>query len=133
MFLGSFGIEPNLGGKSIVDLTNEILNKIDDEELENRFLTNLRSYGVNTIGYDHERMKNWEQFNQKFSITFSRFYDMADENIKLIRFSDVADMTALNEKTVSYQITLEETILGSTNNPIQLNEFIDFFFNRQID
>lgn len=132
LFLGSFGIEFNLGGRSIVDLTNEILKKIDDEELENKFLTNLRSYGVNTIGYDHERMKNWEQFNQKFSITFSRFYDMADENIKVIRFSDVVDMTALNEKTVSYQITLEETIVGSTNNPIQLNEFIDFFFNRPV-
>ena len=62
-------------------------------------------------------MNNWEQFNQKFSIVFSRFYDMADENINLIRFSDISNMTALNEKTVSYQITLDNRIDSSPNNP----------------
>ena len=108
----------------------KIINKIEDEELRKKFLKNLKSYGVNTIGYDHERMSDWEQFNQKFSIIFSRFYDMGDEDIKLIRFSDVVDMIQLNEKTVSYQITLEENISGSINNPMQLEQFVEFFLNK---
>ena len=53
---------------------------------------------------------------------------MADENINLIRFSDISNMTALNEKTVSYQITLDNRIDGSPNNPLQMDEFVDLFF-----
>ena len=128
LFLGSLGIELDPNGSSIVDLTNGILDKIGkDDELKEYFLTNLSAYGVNTIGYHHERMQFWEQFNQKFTVSFSRFYDMGDPNIRLIRFSDLDGMTAINEKTVSYQITLEENIVGSQNNPMKLDDFVHYF------
>ena len=38
LFLGSFGIEFNPTGLSIVDLTNKILKKIEDSELKQKFL-----------------------------------------------------------------------------------------------
>ena len=73
-------------------------------------------------------MANWSQFQENYHIIFSRFYNMGDPNIKAIRFSDVLGMVAVNERTISYQINLEKTIEGSSNNPMTLEEFSNYLF-----
>ena len=126
LFLASIGLDRKEDGYSIVSMTNSILEAIEDEELKQIFLENIRHYGVNSIGYDHNRMANWTQFQESYQMTFRRFYNMADPKIKVIRFSDIVEMKAVNERSLSYQINLDENIEGASNNPMTLEEFSNY-------
>ena len=98
--------------------------------MQKKFLDDVRHYGVNSIGYNHERMANWSQFQENYQVLFSRFYNMGDPNIKVIRFSDLSEMMAVNERTVKYQINLDPIIEDSSNNPLNLEEFTDYLFEK---
>ena len=83
LFVASIGLEENDEGESLSDLVKKLaLLDFEKEELE-ELINAIKSYGVNSIGYDHRLMKNWEQFNVKFKINFERYYDMSDSNIKI--------------------------------------------------
>lgn len=127
LFLASIGVKEDETGDSIVSLTSSILERIADNALKTKFLDRVRNYGVHSIGYDHERMANWSQFQGKYLMSFIRFYDMSDTNIKVMRFSDLSTLSAVVERTVSFQINLDSTIHGSPNNPLNLDDFIEHF------
>ena len=129
LFLASIGVDKKEEGHSIVSLTNSVLEKIPKDDLKKKFLENLRLYGVNSIGYNHDIMAKWSQFQEKYQVSFSRFYNMGDLNIKVIRFSDLSEMMSVNERTVKYQINLDPIIRGSSNNPLKLEEFVGRLFN----
>jgi len=130
LFLASIGVGKKEDGESIVSLTNSIVEKIKENDLQKKFLDDVRHYGVNSIGYNHERMANWSQFQENYQVLFSRFYNMGDPNIKVIRFSDLSEMMAVNERTVKYQINLDPIIEDSSNNPLNLEEFTDYLFEK---
>ena len=105
-----------------------IVSKIDGDELKSDFLNNVQQYGVHMIGYNHNVMKNWTQFQDVFSINFERYYNMRDPNIKTLRFNNLIGMDAVIEKTIKYTIKLEPVIQGSINNPMDIPRLvIDLF------
>ena len=92
-------------------------------------LENISNYGTQNIGYNHLRMKGWSQFQNRYDIIFERYYYMNDPNIRVLRFSDIAGMTSMIEKSIKYQIELKNKIDGSTNNPILAIELIKLIFD----
>ena len=82
------------------------------------------------IGYNHNVMKNWTQFQDVFSINFERHYNMRDPNIKTLRFNNLTGMNAVIEKTIKYTIKLDPVIQGSINNPMDISGLVtDLFSN----
>jgi len=74
-------------------------------------------------------MKDWSQFQNRYEISFERYYNMSDPNIKLLRLSDISGMTSMIEKSVKYQIELENEVKGSKNNPISSKNLVKLIFN----
>jgi hypothetical protein len=134
LFLASIGLEYGGDGFSIPSLIDSILSKIDGDELKRDFLNNVQQYGVHMIGYNHNVMKNWTQFQDVFSINFERHYNMRDPNIKTLRFNNLIGMNAVIEKTIKYTIKLDSVIQGSINNPMDISGLVtDLFSNDGID
>lgn len=130
LYLASIGVSKNEDGEiSISDLVESIIVILDDDALKPIILENISNYGDQNIGYNHIRMKDWSQFQNRYEISFERYYDMSDPNIKLLRFSDISGMTSMIEKSVKYQIELENEIKGSKNNPISSKELVKLIFN----
>jgi len=129
LFMASIGLSKQDEGISIPSLVESIISNLDDENLQTQVLENISKYGSYGIGYNHNRMINWSQFQTKYQILFERYYDMSDPNIKLLRFSDLVGMTSLIEKSITYKIELESVIEGSENNPFSLQELVLLIFN----
>ena len=123
LFVASIGLEENDEGESLSDLVKKLaLLDFEKEELE-ELINAIKSYGVNSIGYDHRLMKNWEQFNVKFKINFERYYDMSDSNIKIPKHSDFDSMIHLVAKTLKFLINLPDVVVEGQNP----KDFLDFF------
>ena len=123
LFIASIGLEEHDEGESLSDIVQKIaLLDFEEGELE-KLINSIKSYGVNSIGYDHSLMKNWEQFNVKFNINFERFYDMSDSNIKIPKHSDFDSMIHLVTKTLKFLINLPDVVVEGQNPKV----FSDFF------
>ena len=123
LFIASIGLEEHDEGESLSDIVQKIaLLDFEKEELE-ELINSIKSYGVNSIGYDHSLMKNWEQFNVKFKINFERYYDMSDSNIKIPKHSDFDSMIHLVTKTLKFLINLPDVVVEGQNPKV----FSDFF------
>jgi hypothetical protein len=123
LFLASIGLEEDDDGVSLSETVEKFSSLDLDKEKMKQLLEAIKSYGVNTIGYDHKLMKTWEQFNVKFMINFERYYDMSDSNIKLPKHSDFDDMTHLVTKTLMFFIDLPDEVTADVNP----KDFSDFF------
>ena len=123
LFIASIGLEEHDEGESLSDIVQKIA-LLDFEEGElGKLIKSIKSYGVNSIGYDHSLMKNWEQFNVKFKINFERYYDMSDSNIKIPKHSDFDSMIHLVTKTLKFLINLPDVVVEGQNPKV----FSDFF------
>jgi hypothetical protein len=123
LYLASIGLEEHDEGESLSGLVSKLTHLgIEDEKLTG-LIDAIKSYGVNSIGYDHRLMNSWEQFNVKFKINFERYYDMSDSNIKLPKHSDFDSMVHLVTKTLKFQIDLPDVVVENNNPKV----FSDFF------
>ena len=123
LFIASIGLEEHDEGESLSDLVKKIaLLDFEEGELE-ELINAIKSYGVNSIGYDHRLMNNWEQFNVSFKINFERYYDMSDSNIKIPKHSDFDSMIHLVTKTLKFLINLPDVVVEGQNPKV----FSDFF------
>jgi hypothetical protein len=124
LFIASIGLEEHNEGESLSGLVQKIaLLDFEEGELE-ELINAIKSYGVNSIGYDHRLMKNWEQFNVSFKINFERYYDMSDSNIKIPKHSDFDSMIHLVTKTLKFLINLPDVVVEGQN-----PKFFSDFFN----
>jgi len=123
LFIASIGLEENdEQGVSLSKLVNK-LTLLDFEEGKlDQLIDAIKSYGINSIGYDHRLMKNWEQFNVNFKINFERYYDMSDPNIKLPKHSDFDSMVHLVTKTLKFLIDLPDVVVEGQN-PKNFSDF----------
>ncbi|MDC1420244.1 PD-(D/E)XK motif protein [Euryarchaeota archaeon] len=129
LYLASIGISKEDEGMSIPSLVESIISLLSDDALKSIIIDNISNFGYHNIGYNHHRMKDWSQFQNKYDISFERYYNMSDSNIKILRHSDINGMTSVIGKTITYQIELGAEIFGSENNPISSQELIEIIFN----
>lgn len=129
LFIASIGLEEHDEGESLSDIVQKIaLLDFEEEELK-ELINSIKSYGVNSIGYDHSLMKNWEQFNVKFKINFERYYDLSDSNIKIPKHSDFDSMIHLVTKTLKFLINLPDVVVEGQN-PKVFNDFFNCVMNK---
>jgi len=133
LFLASIGIEFSELGFSIPSVVESIISKIPDSEVQNQFLHNVQKYGIHMIGYNHKVMNNWIQFQDTHSINFERYYEMSDPNINVLRYSDVAEMSAVIEKSIKFKIKLDPVIQGSIDNPKNMIGLLDDMYSGDMD
>ena len=128
LFLASVGLKLDDNGHTIPSLVASILTKVPSEERKKGFLESVRNYGIHIIGYNHVTMNQWKQFQDSYEIAFDRYYDMSDSNVKVIRFADIEQMSAVIDKTITYKIKLDTNIHGSPGNPKNLQELLTSIF-----
>lgn len=133
LFVASIGIKKSeASGNSwtlplVVERLLKILNRVPDEgtELQEKMLTKIKRYGGESrLGYDHPKMKDLERFNQHFTISFTRFYDMSDDRIEVIRSPLLNDLSAVDPSTLSYVAKFPTRVDGDLNPRAELKSAI---------
>lgn len=128
LFLGSIGLRRAAAGAySVSGLTNRILAKlgryperVDASEGQTRFLERLAQYGPrDSVGYVHTSMADQDIYTEGYTTTFPpRFYDMADNNLRLIRAADIAEQFPhVRAQGIAYTVELPAVVPGSIENP----------------
>lgn len=120
LLLLSIGLAQTEGdGFTLPGLADRILRLLRDSAVpegvfsptQDLFLQNLRLYGGSPDGgYDHLRMRSFRLYQTTFTSTFvPRLYDLADEDIHLLRRSDLAGKIVLPAQ-VQYGFELPERV-----------------------
>lgn len=126
LFIASIGLRrASVSGQlSIASLADNVIDllagTVDHEEAERMFVERLAQYGPEGFqGYRHPDMRDQESYSQSFTTTFvPRVYDMADENIRILRRADLArDYSFVLAQGVRYTLELPSIIPGSIENP----------------
>lgn len=133
LFLGSLGLRRAAAGAySVSELTTRILDKLGGDNGPNsrqtRFLERLQQYGPrDSQGYVHAEMSEQDVYTECYTTTFPpRFYDMADDNLRLIRSADLAELFPhVRKQGIAYTIELPVVVPGSIENPkLDFREFL---------
>ncbi len=126
LFVASIGLRRASvsGPLSIASLADQIIELLrgtaDHAEAQKKFVDRLAQYGPEGFqGYKHPDMRDQESYAQSFTTTFvARVYDMADENIRIVRRADLArEFPFVLPHGVRYTMELPGSIPGSIENP----------------
>jgi hypothetical protein len=90
-------------------------------ELQSLLLIRIRNYL--SAGYDHDTMRAWPAYQNKYSLAFTRIYDMADPNVQVLRLADARRYSAVNENSVAYEIALPDQVTGDLNPQLDVPSF----------
>lgn len=129
LYLLSLGFQPQdqssnyLGGMSVATQVDAILEKLADPrhldqrgELQLQFLGKVAMYGGDSgHGYDHDEMRDWPAYRQRWEQLFLRIYDMADPAIQVLRREDVRCRGNVVLESVTFQISLPDKVTGDVN------------------
>lgn len=119
LYLLSIGIRwlpgEAVGGTSIPTLVEEIAGRVASETRE-RLLARLRQYGGDAgIGYDHVHDQQEPRCSRRFMSTFERLYDMHDRRIRVLRRSDVDNITHVETDSIMFRVALPRQVDGEIN------------------
>lgn len=104
-----------VGGTSIPDLVEEILDRLTSEA-RGQFLARVRQYGGDAgVGYDHLSGPEEPRYARRLMSTFERLYDMLDERVRVLRASDVDDITHVLSDSISFRVALPRQVDGEIN------------------
>ena len=137
LFLLSFGFTPVLthenseSGISLAIQVETILGILNQEgdamrvnPIQSLFLQKLANYGgVANGGYIHDEMKNWLIYQSRWHYSFLRIYDMCDDAIQVLRRSDIQMRSHVLLETVSFDVSLPDTVTGDINPSGSILEF----------
>lgn len=90
-------------------------------ELQSLLLNRIRNYL--SAGYDHDTMRAWPAYQNKYSLAFTRIYDMADPHVQVLRLADARRYNAVNENSVAYEIALPDQVTGDLNPQLDVLAF----------
>ncbi len=129
LYLVSIGLRtaaPSENTLTVPYLVDRILGRlhaIGRQDAANIFLSHVREYGSwSGFGYDHRTMCDDAAFARPFVVTFVRAYDMTDENIAVLRRSDVVAHQHVETGSLNYTIDLPSRVSGDLNPVVGLNQ-----------
>ena len=129
LFLISIGLQPCVGPPddtnsfSLPSQVDSILRKLAQPEagggqgeLQTLFLEKVFSYGNSGgRGYDHQKMRHWGAYANRWTHRFLRIYDLADPDINVLRREDIRRRAHVVFDSVRFEIDLPEHVSGDLN------------------
>lgn len=109
-------------GISLVDQVETVLQKLavpgleQRGELQQQFLSKVSMYGGEAgHGYEHDEMRDWSAYQQRWEHSFLRIYNMTDPAIRVLRRDDVQCREHVVLDSVTFQISLPDSVTGDIN------------------
>ena len=109
-----------LSVKSLVDSIMKLLS--GSKAAQDQFLICVSKYSKEA-SYNHETMSDWGPYQKSYKKTFEiRIYDIQDDNIKVIRSSDLKDLMVIDNHHITYEVCLPVKVKESIENPQSFKE-----------
>ena len=83
-------VESDHGGQSLPEIVEDLLRLVGNSGTERssaqqQLLAMIAEYGEDGgSGYEHDKMAAWSVYQRRFSITFTRLYDVLDPEMRLL-------------------------------------------------
>ncbi|WP_153505757.1 PD-(D/E)XK motif protein [Cumulibacter manganitolerans] len=117
-------------GETVPSIVERILQRITSTSAQADFLDRVQQYGGDaSLGYKHARDKNKSRFQKRFSRTFERLYDLADDNLRILKRSDVAGFSHIDVDSVEFRIALPYPFRGVVNPVSGLTSIVDLLLD----
>lgn len=124
--------EGQCSGESLPELVEEILARIPSTIEREAFLARLQHYGGDAVvGYKHIRDQDKARFARRFALAFERLYDLADDDIRLMKRSGVAEFAHIDADSIQFTIDLPFPFKGSANPVIGLGSITEVLLGCQ--
>ena len=110
------------GGPSLPELVDDLLSLLAGggngrNAQQGQLLTMIASYGgTDAPSYEHDAMRGWNVYQQRFAITFARLYDLSDPNMHLLD-RNIVDQTFAVPESLSFELAVPSTL--SAFNPAE--------------
>ncbi len=113
--------------ESIVERVREALSHLEQTEaLADVFLDHVAQYGNDLdVGYDHRTMADSSVFARRFTVLFSRCYDMSDPAIEVLRSEDLIPFSHVDAESVRFRVVLPPRVRGDVNPIVGLHASAD--------
>lgn len=113
-------------GETVPMLVDRIVQRITTTWAQDDFLDRVQEYGGDAgLGYKHSRDQSKSRFQKRFSLTFERLYDVADDNLRILHRSDVASFSHIRIDSVEFSVDLPYPFMGVINPVVGLPSILD--------
>ena len=118
LHLLSIGLEAvDTGGFSLPELVDDLLSLLPGDSMsppQAQFLSMIASYcGGGAPSYEHDAMRGWHLYQQRYAITFARLFDVGDPEMRLLDRSLVEQTFAVAD-SLTFELALP-SLLSSFN------------------
>jgi hypothetical protein len=87
-----------------------------NSELRALFLDKVSNYGNPAgRGYQHDEMRSWSAYQDRWHHGFLRIYDMGDIAVQVLRRDDIQRRSHVVLSSVSFEIELPDRLSGDLN------------------
>ena len=121
LHLLSLGLQPiGNGGFSLPELVDDLLGLLGEVKdvrsaEQSQLLAMVSSYGgTGAPSYEHDTMRNWSAYQQRYALTFARLYDVMDEAMRLLE-RGLVEQTYVVPDSLNFDLALP--LLVSAFNP----------------
>jgi hypothetical protein len=108
------------GGPSLPEMVDDLLTLLSDgsgaqtaEQVQ--LLSMIASYGgAGAPSYDHGTMRGWSVYQQRYTVSFARLYDVADPGMHLLD-RELIQQTFADPDSLTFELTIPSIV--SAYNP----------------
>lgn len=120
-------------GTSMPEVVEEILAMIPSTTEGEVFLTRVQQYGGDAaLGYKHVRDQDKARFKRRrFALSFERLYDVTDNDIRVIKRTDVAPFGHVDADSIEFTVDLPFPFKGEGNPISGLNLIADMLLKSE--
>ena len=123
LHLLSLGLQMvDTGGPSLPELVDDLLSLLGDgggerTALQTQLLTMIAHYGGSGApSYEHDAMRGWAAYQQRFALAFARLYDAHDREMRLLDRA-IVEQTFVVPDSLTFELALPSLV--SAYNPAE--------------
>lgn len=130
LYLLSVGVltvpEGQDSGTCLPELVEDILVRIPSAIERESFLARVQQYGGDAaLGYVHARDQDKARFKQRFALAFERLFDVADNDIHVLKRADLAPFDHIDVESLEFTVDLPFPFKGEANPISGLSLIVD--------
>lgn len=110
------------GGSSLPEVIDDLMSLLGDSSSartteQTQLLSMIASYGgTSAPSYDHDTMRGWSVYQQRYAITFARLYDVSDPDMRLLH-RNLVEQTYADPDSLTFELTIPSIV--SAYNPAE--------------